>query len=60
MLARVPDTTIWWDLPPEARGEHEPGVFVYTLSQINFTNAYYIRDKLQAAIAKLAEPAAWS
>ena len=23
---------------------------------INFTNAYYIRDKLQAAIAKLPEP----
>ena len=57
VLARVPDTTIWWDLPPEARGEHEPGVLVFAPgAPINFTNAYYIRDKLQAAIAKLAEP----
>jgi sulfate permease, SulP family len=57
VLARVPDTTIWWNLPPEVPGEHEPGVLVFAPgAPINFTNAYYIRDKLQAAIAKLPEP----
>ena len=25
VLARVPDTTVWWDLPAEAHGEREPG-----------------------------------
>ena len=57
VLARVPDTTIWWNLPAQAHGEHEPGVLVFAPgAPINFTNAYYIRDKLQAAIAKLPEP----
>jgi len=57
VLARVPGTTVWWDLPPEAHGEHEPGILVFAPgAPINFTNAYYIRDKLQAAIAKLPEP----
>jgi SulP family sulfate permease len=57
VLERVPGTTIWWDLPPQAHGEHEPGVLVFAPgAPINFTNAYYIRDKLQAAIAKLPEP----
>ncbi|MBV9631389.1 MAG: SulP family inorganic anion transporter [Xanthobacteraceae bacterium] len=57
VLARVPHTTIWWNLLPEAPGEHEPGVLVFAPgAPINFTNAYYIRDKLQAAIAKLPEP----
>ncbi len=57
VLARVPHTTIWWNLPPQAPGEHEPGVLVFAPgAPINFTNAYYIRDKLQLAIAKLPEP----
>jgi MFS superfamily sulfate permease-like transporter len=57
VLARVPGTTIWWNLPTDAHGEHEPGVLVFAPgAPINFTNAYYIRDKLQAAIANLPEP----
>jgi sulfate permease, SulP family len=57
VLERVPGTTIWWNLPADAQGEHEPGVLVFSPSApINFTNAYYIRDRLQAAIAKLPEP----
>ena len=57
VLERVPGTTVWWNLPKEAHGEHEPGVLVFAPgAPINFTNAYYIRAKLQAAIAKLPEP----
>jgi MFS superfamily sulfate permease-like transporter len=57
VLTRVPGTTIWWNLPAQADGEHEPGILVFAPgAPINFTNAYYIRDKLQAAIAKLPEP----
>ncbi|MBV9628909.1 MAG: SulP family inorganic anion transporter, partial [Xanthobacteraceae bacterium] len=57
VLARVPGTTIWWNLLPPAHGEHEPGVLVFAPgAPVNFTNAYFIRDKLQAAIASLTEP----
>ncbi|MBV9236117.1 MAG: SulP family inorganic anion transporter, partial [Xanthobacteraceae bacterium] len=57
VLARVPGTTIWWNLLPPANGEHEPGVLVFAPgAPVNFTNAYFIRDKLQAAIASLTEP----
>ncbi len=57
VLARVPGTTVWWDLPAEAHGEHEPGVLVFAPgAPINFTNAYYLRGKLMAAIAAMGEP----
>jgi len=57
VLARVPGTTVWWDLPAEAHGEHEPGVLVFAPgAPINFTNAYYLRGKLMDAIARMGEP----
>lgn len=57
VLARVPGTTVWWDLPPEAAGEREPGVLVFAPgAPINFTNAFYIRGKLMDAIAAMGEP----
>jgi sulfate permease, SulP family len=57
VLARVPGTTIWWDLPPEQTGEHEPGVLVFApAAPINFTNAFYVRGKLMDAIAAMHEP----
>jgi sulfate permease, SulP family len=55
VLARVPDTTVWWDAP--TGGEHEPGVVVFAPgAPINFTNAYFIRSRLMAAIAAAREP----
>ena len=57
VLARVPGTTVWWDLPAEVAGEHEPGVLVFAPeAPINFTNAYYVRGKLMDAIAAMREP----
>jgi MFS superfamily sulfate permease-like transporter len=57
VLGRVPGTTVWWDLPPEAPGEHEPGILVFAPgAPINFTNAYYVRGKLRDAMAKMPEP----
>src|SRR5262249_47232353 len=31
-LARIPDTTIWWAIPPDHPREYEPGVLVIALS----------------------------
>ncbi len=57
VLARVPGTTVWWDLPAEDNGEHEPGVLVFAPgAPINFTNAFYVRGKLMHAIAAMGEP----
>jgi len=57
VLARVPGTTVWWDLPAEENGEHEPGVLVFAPgAPINFTNAFYVRGKLMHAIAAMGEP----
>ncbi len=57
VLARVPGTTVWWHLPRDAHGEHEPGVLVFAPgAPINFTNAYYVLGKLREAIAKMPEP----
>jgi MFS superfamily sulfate permease-like transporter len=57
VLARVPGTSVWWDLPAEAHGEHEPGILVFAPgAPINFTNAFYVRGKLMDAIAAMREP----
>jgi len=56
VLARVPGTTVWWNLPPGAHDEHEPGVLVFAPgAPINFTNAYYVLGKLRDAIGKMPE-----
>jgi sulfate permease, SulP family len=57
VLARVPGSTVWWDLPSGAAGEHEPGILVFAPgAPINFTNAFYVRGKLMEAIATMREP----
>jgi sulfate permease, SulP family len=57
VLERVPGTTVWWDLPAEAAGEHEPGILVFSPgAPINFTNAFYVRGKLMHAIAAMDQP----
>jgi sulfate permease, SulP family len=57
VLERVPGTTVWWDLPAEVAGEHEPGVLVFSPgAPINFTNAFYVRGKLMHAIAAMRQP----
>jgi sulfate permease, SulP family len=56
VLARVPGTTVWWALPREEAGEHEPGVLVFAPgAPINFTNASYVRGKLMDAVAAMGE-----
>jgi MFS superfamily sulfate permease-like transporter len=57
VLARVPGSTVWWDLPSGGAGEHEPGILVFAPgAPINFTNAFYVRGKLMDAIATMREP----
>ena len=57
VLARVPGTTVWWDLPAGEAGEHQPGALVFAPgAPINFTNAFYVRGKLMDAIAAMREP----
>jgi MFS superfamily sulfate permease-like transporter len=57
VLERVPGTTVWWDLPAQEAGEQEPGVLVFAPgAPVNFTNAFYVRGKLTAAIAAMREP----
>jgi sulfate permease, SulP family len=57
VLARVPGTTVWWNLPTGEPGEHEPGVLVFALgAPINFTNAEYVRDRLMDSIAAMDAP----
>jgi MFS superfamily sulfate permease-like transporter len=57
VLARVPGTTVWWNLGKGEAGEHEPGVLVFAPgAPINFTNAAYVRGRLNDAIAAMAEP----
>jgi sulfate permease, SulP family len=57
VLARVPGTTVWWNLPKGIAGEHEPGVLVFAPgAPLNFTNANYVQAKLMDAIATMHEP----
>jgi MFS superfamily sulfate permease-like transporter len=57
VLARVPGTTVWWNLAKGEAGENEPGVLVFApAAPINFTNAAYVRARLHDAIAAMAEP----
>ena len=57
VLARVPGTTVWWNLEKGEAGEHEPGVLVFAPgAPINFTNAAYVRGRLNDAIAAMADP----
>jgi len=57
VLARVPGTTVWWSLGKGEAGEHEPGVLVFAPgAPINFTNAAYVRGRLNDAIAAMADP----
>jgi SulP family sulfate permease len=56
-LARIPDTTIWWALPPDHAREYEPGVLVIALSApVYFVNASYLRGRLMEAIAAKEQP----
>jgi MFS superfamily sulfate permease-like transporter len=56
-LLRVPGTTIWWPSQPDAPGERVPGVLVFAAAApITFTNANYLIDRLQKAIARAPEP----
>jgi len=56
-LSRIPGTTIWWALPKDHPGEHEPGVLVIAPSApVYFVNASYLRAKLMEAIAAKDEP----
>ena len=57
VLARVPGTTVWWNLEKGEAGGHEPGVLVFAPgAPINFTNAAYVRGRLNDAIGAMAEP----
>ena len=57
VLARVPGTTVWWNLPKGEPGEHVPGVLVFAPgAPINFTNAEYVRDRLMESIAAMDAP----
>jgi SulP family sulfate permease len=57
VLARVPGTTVWWNLAKGEDGEHEPGVLVFApAAPINFTNAVFVRARLHDAIAAMVEP----
>jgi sulfate permease, SulP family len=56
-LARIPDTTIWWALPPDHPREYEPGILVIALSApVYFVNASYLRARLMEAISAKEEP----
>jgi sulfate permease, SulP family len=55
-LARIPDSTIWWTLPPDRPREQEPGVLVIALNApIYFVNASYLRANLMEAVAAKGE-----
>jgi sulfate permease, SulP family len=57
VLARVPGTTVWWNLQKGEPGEHEPGVLVFAPgAPINFTNAEYVRGRLMDSIAAMDPP----
>ncbi len=57
VLSRVPGTTVWWKEPEGETGETEPGILVFApAAPILFTNAAYIRRRLEASIAQMAEP----
>jgi SulP family sulfate permease len=56
-LARIPDTTIWWAVPPDHPREYEPGILVIALSApVYFVNASYLRARLMEAISAKEEP----
>jgi MFS superfamily sulfate permease-like transporter len=52
-LRRVPGTTVWWSATDEAAsGERLPGILVFAPgAPITFTNAAYVRARLDAAVA---------
>jgi SulP family sulfate permease len=57
VLAPVPGTTVWWSLPPGEGGVAPKGVLVFApFAPVNFTNAAYVRARLDGAIAAMAEP----
>jgi MFS superfamily sulfate permease-like transporter len=57
VLARVPGTTVWWNLEKGEAGGHEQGVLVFAPgAPINFTNAAYVRGRLNDAIGAMADP----
>ncbi len=56
-LVHVPDTTIWW--PPERaeKGEHEPGVVVFSpAAPLYFMNVRYIVDRMNEAVERAPKP----
>ena len=51
VLARVPGTTIWWNLAAGEAGEHEPGVLVFAAgAPVTFVNADFLLGRLVAAV----------
>jgi sulfate permease, SulP family len=57
VLSRVPGTTVWWKEPSGEDGERKPGVLVFApAAPINFTNASYVRGRLEGAVAAMPEP----
>jgi sulfate permease, SulP family len=57
VLSRVSGTTVWWKAPSGEKGEHEPGVLVFSPgAPVCFPNAAYVHRELMARIAAMAEP----
>ncbi len=57
VLSPVPGTTVWWSLPQGEKAVGPKGVLVFApFAPVNFTNAAYVRGRLNAAIAAMAEP----
>src|SRR5262249_12163685 len=56
-LARVPGSTVWWPPARDEQREHVPGVLVFApAAPLSFTNAQYISDRIEAALAQAPAP----
>lgn len=54
-LVHVPGTTIWWPPSGEEKGEHAPGVVVFSpAAPLYFMNVRYVVERLNAAVAGAA------
>lgn len=57
VLGRVPGTSVWWPPEPGQPAEQVPGVLVFALAApLNFTNAQFVRRRLEAALAAAPLP----
>jgi sulfate permease, SulP family len=56
-LARVPGSTVWWPPGRDEKSERVPGVLVFApAAPLTFTNAQYISDSIEAALASAPVP----